>query len=148
MAPVIALSTNIIAVGHQDRIFEHFTETHGFKLNLLKRNLVRMNKTSRQEIANINGQLVPVQRDATCLGYNPMSHDLSATKAIEENIAKARRCFFARGGLGNFQGKLNPCSSKSIYETCVLPVLLYGCKNWLINQTDFLKLEKFQCEIG
>ena len=69
-------------------------------------------------------------------------------KAVEENIARARRCFFARGSLGNFHGKLNPLSGKSIFETCVLPVLLYGCENWLLSDSDYLKLERFQTEIG
>ena len=40
--------------------------------------------------------------------------------------------------LGTFQGGLNPLSTGSIIQTCVMPVLMYGSENWLltINQLD------------
>jgi len=51
-------------------------------------------------------------------------HGTSATKGVDEAIRKARRAyFFSYGGLGAFQGKLNPISSKTIYETCAVPIL-------------------------
>ena len=47
--------------------------------------------------------------------------------------------------MGAFHGQLNPLSARSIYETCVVPVLLFGCENWML--TDSM-LESFQGEIG
>ena len=44
--------------------------------------------------------------------------DLSATKAVDEAIKKAKRAFFAYGAMGAFQGKLNPLSGKTIFNTC------------------------------
>ena len=52
-----------------------------------------------------------------------------ATRTITENIKKARRAFFAYGSIGAFQGDLSPLSSRSVVETCVMPVLLFGSEN-------------------
>jgi len=40
---------------------------------------------------------------------------------------------FSYGTLGAFQGKLNPIFGKTIYETCAVPILLYGCENWILT---------------
>ena len=76
------------------------------------------------------------------------SWDLSATKAIDEAIQKARRAFFAYGAMGAFQGKLNPLSGKTIFDTCVVPVLLFGSENWILTDSQLNHLEAFQGEIG
>ena len=54
---------------------------------------------------------------------------------------------FAQGS-GVFHGTLNPLSSKSIIEHCVLPCLLYGAESWLLNPTLMQKLESFQAELA
>ena len=90
---VRALSTNITDVGYQDEIIECFADSHGLKLNLSKRELVKISsKPSTLKMIDINGKPVVMQPEAVCLGYR-WSQNLSATKAVEENIAKARRCF-------------------------------------------------------
>ena len=61
---------------------------------------------------------------------------------------KARKSFFALGNLGAFQGDLNPLSSSSIFETCVIHTLLYGCETWILDSGCLKALESFQCEIG
>ena len=61
---------------------------------------------------------------------------------------KARRAFFAFGAMGAFQGQLNLVSTRSIYETCVVPVLLFGSKNWILTDSMLHQLESFQGEIG
>ena len=61
---------------------------------------------------------------------------------------KARRALFGLGSTKAFHGDLNPLSSSNIFETCVLPVLLYGYETWLIDSSCIQALEKFQCEIG
>ena len=65
-----------------------------------------------------------------------------------ENIKKARRAFFGYGSLGVFQGSLNPLSSASVIECCVLPVLLYGAENWILTSVLLDTLEKFQGELA
>ena len=60
-----------------------------------------------------------------CLGewWTP---DLCSTKAVAENISKARKAFFSFGCMGVFLGKLNPLSSRSVVEVCVMSVLTFG----------------------
>ena len=85
----------------------------------------------------------PLTTSAKCLGAL-WSPNLSCTKWIEDNIKKA---FFARGS-GVFHGTLNPLSSKSIIEHCVLPCLLFGAETWILNSTLLQKLESFQAELA
>ena len=35
-----------------------------------------------------------------------------------------------------------------MFQTCVLPTLLYGAENWILNDSNLCQLEKFQAEIG
>ena len=74
--------------------------------------------------------LFPLSSSVKCLGawWSP---SLSCTKLVEENIKKARRAFFARCS-GVFHSTLNPLSSKSIVEHCVLPYLLFGAETWIL----------------
>ena len=64
------------------------------------------------------------------------------------NISKARKAFFVSGSIGAFQGHLNPLSSRCIYMTCVLPVLLYGSENWVLSDELLSDLESFQAWVG
>ena len=50
--------------------------------------------------------------------------------------------------LGAFQGKLNSLSSSSIFITCILLILLYGCETWILDSSTIARLERFQNEIG
>ena len=36
---------------------------------------------------------------------------------------------------GVFHGQLNPLSSMSLVESCVIPVLMYGSESWTLNKT-------------
>ena len=71
-----------------------------------------------------------------CLGY-VWRGNLSVVQMVEYNCSKARRAFFAYRGIGGFQGDLSPLSGRSIIDTCVLPVLLYGCEQWRLTDRDF-----------
>ena len=95
--------------------------------------LVSSSKPASSAPAGVLGiqALVP-RHHAKCLGYW-CSWDLSATKAIDEAIKKARRAFFAFGAMGAFHGKLNPISGKTIFDTCVIPILLFGSENWILS---------------
>ena len=92
----------------------------------------------------VAGQFIQAQPSVKCLGVW-LQHDLSPRRSIEENIAKARKAFFATGALGSFQGKSNPLTGRSIFE---IPILLYGCETWFLTPALTTKLEKFQSEIG
>ena len=66
---------------------------------------------------------------------------LRSTKGVDRHIKKARRAFFAFGAMGAFHGQLNPISGRSIYESCVVPVLLFGCENWVLTDSMLHQLE-------
>ena len=82
--------------------------------------------------------------ECSCLGFW-WNSNFSSTTSVN-NILKARRAFFSLGRLGLFQGKLNPLSAQELIETCVIPVLLYGCESWTITDSILDQLERFQCE--
>ena len=44
---------------------------------------------------------------------------------MDKKIKKARRAFFHYGSIGAFQGNLSPLFSRSMPDTCVMPVLMY-----------------------
>ena len=67
---------------------------------------------------------------------------------MEENIKKAQRSFFHYGALGAFQGGLNPLSTGSVVETCVMPVLMYGSENWILTERCIDLLVSFLGEIA
>ena len=71
--------------------------------------------------------------------------NLSVVQMVECNCSKARRAFFAYGGIGWFQGDLSSLSGRLIIDTCVLPVLLYDCEQWHLTETSLVRLD---CLVG
>ena len=87
--------------------------------------------------------MVPWRSEAKCLGYW-WKGDLFATCAVDEGISKGKKAFFQFGSIGTFDGEFNPASSRSIIDTCVMLVLLYGCENWILS-SHIDKLHRFLC---
>ena len=48
----------------------------------------------------------------------------------------------------NFQGDLSPLSTRSIIESCVMSVLLYGCENGIVSESCLKQLESFLGELA
>ena len=69
-------------------------------------------------------------------------------KSVEECAHKANCAFFALGSIGAFHGRLNPLSCCSHCETFVVPIMLYGCKTWILSKSHLHPLKSFQAEIG
>ena len=109
--------------------------------------IISSQRAPAEPICTIKEQALPPVASAKCLGYW-WSWDLSANKSIDTAIGRARSSFFAFGAMGGFQGKLNPLSGRAIFETCVVPVLLFGSENWYLTESLLDKLESFQAEIG
>ena len=102
-----------------------FAANNGLTLNRTKCEVVLISPSkpaTTAPIATLEGDGLTPQPSAKCLGYW-WCWDLSATKAVDEVIKKARRAFFAFGAMRTFHG--NPISGRSIYETCVIPTLLF-----------------------
>ena len=143
------LSTSIASLETQVSIVQGFAEKNFLKLNTQKCEIVPFSCNSlsngHHKHEPING--LPVVSTAKCLGYW-WGRDLLASKSIEENIKKARRAFFSYGSIGAFQGDLNPLSSKSIINSCVMPILLFGSENWILTESLLHKLEAFLGELA
>ena len=67
---------------------------------------------------------------------------------VESNLNKARRQFFALDSSGCFLGHSNPLSAREEMETYVIPTLLHGAENWILDECCLELLENFQAEIG
>ena len=128
------LSTNISDCKSQIASVSEFTSSQGLALNVDKCEASISPSLPVDSTHILAGDLqFPLTTSARCLGawWSP---NLSCTKWVEENIKKARCACFARGS-GVFHGTLNPLSSKSIVEHCVLPCLLFGAETWILNTT-------------
>ena len=67
---------------------------------------------------------------------------------LKSGFRKLALHFFSNGQLGTFQDLLNPLSSHSIVESCILPVLLYRSEKWVLNRSLLQALESFRAELG
>ena len=133
------------AISQQNAVINQFDRDSCLSLNTKKTEIVKISPFYYEEaIVQLESHTLPTANAAKCLGVWCNS-SLSARHSIHENISKARRAFFALGRLGDFQGDLNSLSSCNIFETCIIPTLLYGCETWLLDSTA---LESFQHEIG
>ena len=132
----------------QAKEIARFTDDNHLKLNTSKLEVMRVSKQQKDpETLDIAGMEIQTTPAVKCLGVWLQSN-LSASRAVHENVSKARKAFFALGNIGAFHGSLNPLSSHSIFETCIVPILLYGCETWFLDLSTIKVLENFQCEIG
>ena len=129
-------------------IVNEFARKNFLKLNLSKCEVVVFTRSQQGAlpVCEVEGSVLPASGEGKCLGFW-WKGDLLATRAVEENIKKARRAFFHYGSIGIFQGDLSPLSSRQVLEMCVLPVLLYGSENWIMTENLLGKLESFQAEL-
>ena len=130
------------STAQQVDIIEEFTSANYLRLNSSKTEIISRNLPDPEPIQILNWDVTTIA-SAKCLGVW-WQFNLSALRAVQENISKARRAFFALGEMGAFQGSLNPLSAISIYESCVISILLCGCETWLLDSSCNLLLDQFQ----
>ena len=149
------------SLGHADdiRSLKYDPQSSSTQATIIGENLLQMNTQKCELVLHSHGSApkdVKVEVGSTtlkpttaskCLGVWWTS-DLSPMKAITQNISKARKAFFSFGCIGVFQGELNPLSSRSVVDTCVMPVLLFGAESWYLTDNTLQKLETFQCTRG
>ena len=144
------ISSSLTTLQEQINTLCTFAANNGLTLNPTKCEVILISPSkpaATAPIATLEGSGLVPQLNANCLGYW-WCWDLSATMAVDDTIKKARWAFFAFGAIRAFQGQLNPISGRSIYETCVIPTLLFGCENWVLTDSMLYQLESFQAEIG
>ena len=105
------------------------------------------NTASYDEYINLMESSISILPQAKYLRYI-WDRSLSAKSAVKDNISRARKLFFALGSTGCYLGRSNVLTAKAIVETCMLPTLLYGAENWILNDESLRLLESFQAEIG
>ena len=142
------LATSEETLTRQITLVKTFAEENLLKLNTNKCEIVvfSRDRSFTPPSCEVEGSEMPVGDVGKCLGYW-WKGDLLATRSVDENIKKARRAFFHYGSIGVFQGDICPLSSKSVLECCVIPVLLYGCENWILTEPLCQKLESLQSEL-
>ena len=141
-------SSSLDVINDQVNIIDEFTTNNCLKLNVSKLEVMRLSKQLQPpDTIVIAGNTFTTTPAAKRLGVW-WQWNLSASQSASENIKKARRVFFALGNIGAFQGELNPLSSISIFESCIIPILLHGCETWLLDSSTLNLLERFQGEIG
>ena len=129
----------------QGNLISAFCRANSLKLNANKTELITLTKGKHSEQTyEMVGQEVQAQTDAKCLEVW-WCYNLSMVKSVEECVHKARRAFFALGSIGAFHGWLNP---RSLFETFVVPTMLYECETWILPEPHLRTLELFQAEIG
>ena len=74
----------------------------------------------------VEGVVIPSRSGARCLWFWWRRICLLLGQ-LRKEAARQGEPFFQFGSVGTFQGVLKPASSKSVIETCVMPVLLFGC---------------------
>ena len=146
---VTAVSTSVAVANCQSLLISDFASHHGLKLNNPKTEVVKFsqNKASHDTTISLLGSSICVAHEAKCLGYT-WNSTLNARSSVRENIHKARKSFFSLGSTGCFLGHSSPLTAKTIVETCVFPILLYGAENWILNDECLRLLENFQAELG
>ena len=135
------------AISKQETVINSFASVSGLKLSTTKFEVVKISPYTHETAVVLIGNSNITSNAAKCLGVW-WNSSLSAKHSVIENINKARRALFTLGNLGAFQRDLNPLSSCSIFETCIIPTLLYGSDTWLLDYTSLNALESFQHEIG
>ena len=136
------------AVSKQASVISNFVNKANLKLNASKLEVQSISQQHKDPgILDLAGVEISTTSVAKCLGVW-WHYNLSVSRAVQDNIGKARKTFFALGNIGAFHGNLNPLSARSMFETCIIPTLLYGCETWLLDVTTIKMLESFQCEIG
>ena len=116
------------AVIQQASVISNFVKKTNLKLNASKLEVLWISQQHKDpEKLDIAGIEISTTSAVKCLGVW-WQYNLSASRAVQENIGKARKAFFALGNIGAFHGNLNPLSGRSIFETCIMPILLYGCE--------------------
>ena len=130
----------------QASVVYSFTKSRGLHLCLEKCALLPSSNRLTPLSLDINNEVsLPVEKSVKCLSVWWDTTSLSSRMSVNERIQKA---FFAHGQLGAFHGLLNPLSSRSIIESCILPVLLYGSEKWVLNSSLLNLLESFQAGLG
>ena len=119
------------AISQQNAVINQFVRDSCLSLNTKRTEIVKISPFSCEEaIVQLESHTLPTTNAVKCLGVW-WNSSLSARHSVNENISKARRAFFAHGRFGAFQSDLNPLSSCSIFETCIISCMVVRRGCWI-----------------
>ena len=132
----------------QCQVAKAFAEENLLKLNVSKSEVVLFSsqKGIAFQVCEMEGSLMPARDVGKCLNYwwrETYRHLRGDLSELSRTSGKAVM-FFHFGSIGMFQNDVSPLSSRAVLESCVMPVLLFGCENWILSETLWQKLEAFQ----
>ncbi|PZC79969.1 hypothetical protein B5X24_HaOG215559 [Helicoverpa armigera] len=111
----------------------------GLTMNVTKTKA--MTNASEEEII-INGKSIEFVKEYTYLGQQISVTDMMS-KEIDTRIAQAWKCYWGfKDIMKNTEIKMN--IKAKLYNTCVLPVLTYGCQTWALTKEQNNKLRTCQ----
>ena len=117
-----------------------FAQQVGLKINQKKTKVMMLNVRNPLPI-KVNGEDLPTTEEFTYLG-STVRHDGGAGSDIRNRLNKARNAF----RMLNNVWKSSQYSIKTklrLYQSCVLPTLLYGSECWRMTESDLSKLSSF-----
>ncbi|MES9879604.1 MAG: reverse transcriptase family protein [Sedimenticola sp.] len=128
---------------------DSYSRDHRYQIHPLKSSVVRRVTTSswqRKELISdwaMGNTEITVQKQATHLGLTRTAQNESSLN-IEERIKLARRTLYAlmRTGVHGTNG-INPKTSYKIYQTYVIPRLLYSTETLTLTITQIQQFERF-----
>ena len=142
-----AASISIDAAQIQGKLIDSFSTANSLILNTNNTELIQFTSGKHTSHTHeIAGQNIQTQVEAKFLGvwwcYNyPLS-------SLWRSVFTKQVYFFALGSIGAFHGKLNPLTGRSLFETFVVPTMLYGCEIWILSDSHYSIFESSQAEIG
>ena len=104
----------------------------GLKINTEKTKVMRI-KAKNQELIMIDGQGVAEEDEFTYLGATVCKEEGAGMKDPKNRLSKARNAFVRLKRIWRSKTILR---RTKLYKTLVLPVLLYECKTWKVNEGD------------
>ena len=117
-----------------------YAQQVGLKISQKKTEVMMLNVSYKAPM-KVNGEDLRTTEEFTYLG-STVRHDGGAGSDIRNRLSKARNAF----KMLNNVWKTSQYSTKTklrLYQSCVLPTLLYGSECWRMTESDLKKLSTF-----
>lgn len=147
---MVLITDNLIALQEMLTIAELDAERERFDYSTTKTAVVTFNSTLKCSALEscswlkLNGETLQVSDKETHLGIQ-RTPDGKASESVKVNMQKANRTLYALQviGMHGLNG-LHPVSCVKLWNTYVLPVLIYGLEVLPLSKSDIESLERLQ----